>query len=136
MYLFSKLYFFIIFDFFFLFYYIYIFFSFSCIAFGILGALLQKKIRKIISFSTITFVGYYISAFISVDILSIEYSIHYLIIYIINLIGIFIFILKITIDNKSFLDKLSDFNIFLNSNNVLIFIFSVLLFAISGMPPF
>lgn len=136
MYLFSKLYFFIIFDFFFLFYYIYIFFSFSCIAFGILGALLQKKIRKIISFSTITFVGYYISAFISVDILSIEYSLHYLIIYIINLIGIFIFILNITIDNKSFLDKLSDFNIFLNSNNVLIFIFSVLLFAISGMPPF
>lgn len=134
--LFAKLYFFIVIDFFFIFYYLYVFFSFSCIIFGILGALIQKKIRKLIAYSTITFVGYYLSAFIAFDLLTIEYALHYLLIYIFNLIGLFIFLLNTIINDKYFIDKLINLNTLHKSNHLLSFIVAVLLFSISGMPPF
>lgn len=134
--LFSKLYFFISIDFFYFFYYIYVFFSFSCIVFGIFGALVQKKIRKLIAYSTITFIGYYLSAFIAFDFLTIEYSLHYLFIYIFNLIGLFVFLLNTIINDKYFIDKLMNLNTLHKSNSLLALIVSIILFSISGMPPF
>jgi NADH-quinone oxidoreductase subunit N len=134
--LFAKLYFFIVIDFFFIFYYIYVFFSFSCIIFGIFGALIQKKIRKLLAYSTITFIGYYLSAFIAFDLLTIEYALHYLLIYIFNLIGLFTFLLNTIINDKYFIDKLITLNTLHKSNHLLAFVVSVILFSISGMPPF
>lgn len=135
-YLFSKLYFFIVLDFFIIFYYFYIFFSIACIIFGILGGLIQKKIKKLVAYSTITFIGYYISVFIAFDFLTLEYAMHYLLIYLINLIGLFIILLNTIFNNHYFIDKLSDLNVIHKSNNLIAFILSIILFSISGLPPF
>lgn len=136
LYLFSKLYFFVAIDFFFIFYYIYAFFSFSCVIFGTLGALLQRRIKKLLAYSTITFIGYYLSAFVAFDFLTIEYAMHYFIIYLINLTGIFIFLLNFIRDNYYTLDKLSELGYIYKSNGILAMYITVFLFATCGMPPF
>ena len=135
--IFSKLYFFIAIDFFFIFYYIYIFFASACIIFGILGAVLQRKIRKLLAYSTITFIGYYLSSFIALDFFAIEYSLHYFMIYLINLIAIFIFLLNIIYSKSNLIfDKLTDFSCLHKTNSLLSIYSTIYLFAASGMPPF
>jgi NADH-quinone oxidoreductase subunit N len=102
---------------------------------GSIGAILQKKIKKLIAFSTIAFIGYYLSAFITFNLIVVEDAIYYLFIYIINLIGIFIFILNTTFNKNTIINKLNDVNLISKSNNFLSIIFAILLFAISGLPP-
>jgi NADH:ubiquinone oxidoreductase subunit 2 (subunit N) len=104
--------------------------------FGIFGAVIQKKIKKLLVFSTITFIGYYLTGFIAMDLLLVEDVLHYILIYIINLIGVFVFILNYFLNNKYFINKLITLNKLAKENILLSFLITNLVFSISGIPPF
>src|SRR5690606_38246756 len=66
-------------------------FGASCFTmlFGALGGIFQSKIKKIIAYSSITNVGYFLMCLVNSDFFSVHTGLLYFFIYIINLLGIF-----------------------------------------------
>jgi len=103
--------------------------------FGAIGALLQRKIRKLISYSAITMNGFFLFSIINNNSFLLETSVMYLIIYVFTIILLFSLLLNMFIHN-SVIIKITDlFNIY-NNNKIISNIFTILIFSISGIPPF
>lgn len=103
---------------------------------GSFGALSQRKLKKLIGYSAVTVNGFFLFSLINNNILLLEASLMYSIIYIITILLLFALILNIFLNNGNSLLKLSDlYNIYkYNKLTSLILIF--LLFSVSGLPPF
>jgi len=104
--------------------------------FGSIGALSQRKLKKLIGYSAVTVNGFFLFPLINNNILLLEASLMYSIIYIITILLLFAILLNVFINNSHSLVKLSDlYNIYkYNKFTSLILIF--LLFSVSGLPPF
>lgn len=78
--------------------------------FGLFGALIQYKIKKLIAYSSISTVGYILAGLSGDTVLLVQYSIFYLFIYVLNIIPIFIIILNYRINNINCMDNISSFS--------------------------
>lgn len=104
---------------------------------GFLGAIYQKKIKRLIAFSSITTIGYIFIGFLEENYISLSYSIVYLIIYIINTIGLFIIFLNLYLPKFNFfLERLNLLSGFIIKNKLLSFCITILFFSFAGIPPF
>ena len=102
---------------------------------GSVGALLQRKIKKLISYSAITMNGFFLFSLVNNNIILLETSLMYLLIYILTILLFFSLILNIFINNSTLI-KLSDlFNIY-KYNTSLASLLAILFFSVSGLPPF
>ena len=134
--------------FFFLKFYYYLFFDFlklknfilSIVSFltlimGSIGALIQRKLKKLISYSAITMNGFFLFSLVNNNIFLLETSLLYLIIYIFTVLLFFSLILNLFINNETIIKIYDLFNIYKYNKYVSILI-SILFFSISGLPPF
>ena len=118
--------------------FIFTFCGFSSIILGALGGLYQKKIKRLIAYSSINNIGYILISFVYMDFYSIYYIYIYYIIYLMNNIIFFIILLSLSKKNKSifyFIDTLTDLKGLFLLNKPLTLLFSLTLFSLSGIPP-
>lgn len=104
---------------------------------GILGAIQQKKIRRLVAYSSITGTGYYLMAFTLPDLHIIINIFFFIIVYIINIFGLFLcFANLITIDKKLNIERFISLGGLYKYNKYLSFFIILFLFSIAGLPPF
>jgi len=111
------------------------FISVLTLLFGSVGALLQVKIKKLISYSAVTMNGFFLYSIIHNNSYLLETNIIYLIIYVITILLLFTLLLNMYIQYGSVI-KIKDLLNIYNNNNVISNIFTMLIFSISGIPPF
>lgn len=138
LYFFLKLYvyFFINFEFF---QYYFLFFAINCLFFGTFGSIFQRKIRKLIAYSSVNTVGFILLAFSTFDLNSIQQSFFFFFTYLLNLTCLFIILIEIKLvssNNIRTIQKISDFAILSSSNSCFPIFFSICFFFSSGIPPF
>jgi NADH-quinone oxidoreductase subunit N len=104
---------------------------------GALGALYQKKIKRLIAFSSVSTIGYVFIGFIQENILLLSHSFTYFFLYILNSTGLFIVFLNLYNNHSSFfIERLSLLNGLIEKNKILCLSLIVLFFTAAGIPPF
>jgi NADH-quinone oxidoreductase subunit N len=101
---------------------------------GALAALQQKKIKRLLAYSSISHVGFILIGFTSNTFDSIPYILLYIIIYIIMSINLWTSYLSLNINNKP-IKYLTDLSNFFLYNKILSFIIILNIFSMSGIPP-
>lgn len=123
-------------------YYLFLIVSLVSIILGSIGALYQKKIKRLLAYSSITYTGYFllnISLAIS-DITTIFNFILFYLYYIVMLITFFS-IYTIIQDRSNYynyinIDQIKNLNGTFKTNSLLYAIFTLVLFSLAGIPPF
>ena len=110
-------------------------FSMLC---GSIGALYQLQFKRLMAYSSIAHIGYFLTSLVTLDIQVLLYAVNYIFLYIITITIIFGII--INIESKKFntykyMNNLSDFYLFARYNKTLAFIFALSLFSLIGVPP-
>lgn len=101
---------------------------------GTLSTLQQKKIKRLLAFSSITHIGFILIGFTSNNFFNIQFILFYILIYILTNINLWTSYLSLNINNKpiKFITELS--NLFsINKNLALIIIINI--FSLAGIPP-
>jgi NADH-quinone oxidoreductase subunit N len=136
-YVFIKLYFYI----YFFFYENFIIFLFFCsvgsMLIGSIGAIQQKKFRRLMAYSSITGTGYYLMLFIYPDLLMIKHVFFFIFVYLINIFGIFLCFSNIVLmRHKHSIERFSLLSDLLKYNKLFAFALVLFFFSIAGLPPF
>lgn len=104
---------------------------------GTLGALYQKKIKRLLAYSSITTTGYILIPFINENPLILYNIYFYIFSYILSIFSIFIFFINIFLNkNKFYIEQISSLNGYIEINKYNSYILLFCLFSISGLPPF
>ena len=136
-YIFIKLYFYIYFFFYNNFLFFFIFCSFGSMLIGSIGAIQQKKFRRLIAYSSITGTGYYLMVFVFPDFIFIKNVFFFIFIYIMNLFGIFVCFSNLSLIRKTYqLERFSTLANLIKYNRFFSFLLVFFLFSIAGLPPF
>lgn len=101
---------------------------------GSLAALQQKKIKRLLAYSSISHVGFILIGFTANLLDAIPYILLYIIIYIIMSINFWTFYLSLNI-NKKPVKYLTDLSNLFTYNKILSFILILNVFSMSGIPP-
>lgn len=101
---------------------------------GSLAALQQKKIKRLLAYSSISHVGFILIGFTSNLLDTIPYILLYIFIYIIMSINLWTSYLSLNINNKP-IKYLTDLSNLFNLNKILAFIVVLNIFSMSGIPP-
>ena len=102
---------------------------------GSIGALIQRKLKKLIGYSAITVSGFFIFSVINNNIFLIEASIMYLFVYVLSILLFFGIILNLFVKNNNIVFLSDLFNIY-KYNKYISVILVLLFFSVSGLPPF
>ena len=102
---------------------------------GVFGALVQRRIKRLIAYSSISTIGYIIAGISGDSILLTQQSLLYLFIYIINIVPLFIIILNYRINNVQCLDSIRQFTALYSQNAFFFSILCLFLFSLAGVPP-
>ena len=136
-YVFIKLYFYIYFFFYEHFTLFFLFCSIGSMLIGSIGAIQQKKFRRLVAYSSITGTGYYLMLFLLPDLLFIKHIFFFIFIYIINIFGIFICFTNLSLVKEKYqLEKLSLLADLVKYNRFFAFLLVLFFFSIAGLPPF
>lgn len=118
-------------------------FSVLSMALGIIGALFQRRLKRLLAYSSITHVGYFlllICIYLKGHILGISSFFFYYLFYLLNISFIFSILLQNIVYSSSFkkkiLDQLINYRGLYYVNNFQAFLMMVSLFSIAGIPPF
>lgn len=104
---------------------------------GSISALYQKKIKRLIAFSSVGNIGYILVGFLQENPLLLSNAITYFIVYIISTISIFVVFLNLYIKKSNFfLERLSMLSGFMTKNRLLTIILILFFFTAAGIPPF
>lgn len=105
--------------------------------FGTLYALYQRKLKRLLAYSSVTNIGYMITIFLNDNIIGLSNVFLFICIYIINLTGIFILFLNL-FDSKEriFLDNFYKLAGLFNTHKNISVLLILYLFSIAGIPPF
>lgn len=122
--------------------YFFLLFAFCSIIFGALGALFQSKIKRLLAYSAVTHVGYFL-LFIylllkinELNIYLLQLFFTYIFLYLVTNIGIFgILINMYSYIKINHINELFHISKLYKSNWLLCFIFAIFFFSISGIPP-
>jgi NADH-quinone oxidoreductase subunit N len=112
-----------------------IFLAFFSIGLGSLSALFQSNIKRLLSYSAISHMGYALLGILGKSPEGIGSTLIYLIIYMIMTVGIFSCLLNLRKSNH-LIENLSDFSSLGQDNPLLAILFAVFLFSLAGIPPF
>lgn len=110
----------------------------SCISsllIGSIATLRQKKIKRLMAYSSISHVGYILLAFVSNNLMNIQYIIFYLIIYILMTVNLWIVFISLRKNNRP-VKYITDLTNLLENNKMLTMILVFTLFSMMGIPPF
>jgi NADH-quinone oxidoreductase subunit N len=104
---------------------------------GLLGAIYQKKIKRLVAFSSVSNIGYLLIGFIQENPIALSYSIGYLLLYMINITGIFIIFLNLWMPKLNiFMERLTLLSGFIFKNKWLAMMIIFFFFTAAGIPPF
>ena len=104
---------------------------------GLIGALYQKKIKRLIAFSSVSNIGYLIIGFIQENPQTLSYSITYFLLYMINVTGLFLIFLNLYLSKFNFfLERFTLLSGLINKNKGLALCLILLFFTAAGIPPF
>lgn len=99
---------------------------------GVLGALNQTKIKRLVAYSGIAHIGFLVLLFYSSDNLFLELTSFYVIIYSFTLLPIILILMRFFLSNNSFIVELQNSDINNNLENITL---TILLFSLAGVPP-
>lgn len=104
---------------------------------GAIGALYQKKIKRLIAFSGVGNIGYVLIGFLEENPLLFSNAFTYFFIYILSSISIFVVFLNLYLKKTGFfLERFSMLSGFLIKNRLLTVLLVLFFFTSAGMPPF
>lgn len=104
---------------------------------GSIGAIQQKKFRRLMAYSSITGTGYYLMLFLLPDLLFIKHVFFFIFVYIINIFGIFISFSNLSLlITKHKLERFSLLADLVKYNRFFAFLLVLFLFSVAGLPPF
>lgn len=104
---------------------------------GTFGAIYQKKIKRLLAYSSVTSIGYFLLLFISETPMMLVNVYSYIFIYSISLLTVFSIFLQLYLNKKNlYIEQFSSLKgyVFINKYLSVILLFS--LFSIAGIPPF
>jgi NADH-quinone oxidoreductase subunit N len=111
--------------------------SIASMLLGLFSALFQKKIKRLVAFSSVSNIGYLLISFIQESAQSYTYSIIYFIMYMINITGLFsVFLNLYTIKKHYFIERLTLLSGLFIKNKILAICVIILFFTSAGVPPF
>lgn len=136
-YIFMKLYFYI----YFFFYENFIIFLFFCsvgsMLIGSIGAIQQKKFRRLMAYSSITGTGYYLMVFLFPDLALVKNIFFFIFVYIINVLAIFVSFSNLSfIRHKYNIERFSLLADLLKYNRLFAIMIVLFFFGVAGLPPF
>ena len=101
---------------------------------GTLSTLQQKKIKRLLAFSSITHVGFILIGFTSTNLNNIQYILFYIIVYILTNINLWTLYQSLIINNKP-IKYLINLSYIFKINKVIAFIIVINIFSLAGIPP-
>jgi NADH-quinone oxidoreductase subunit N len=104
------------------------------IALGSMGALIQKKVKRLLAFSAVSHTGFVLLALCSGSYLSIKATVFYLVFYAIMTFATFSIVL-ISINQTNFLKYLISWSYLSKRNFCLAITFTLVFFSLAGIPP-
>ncbi len=117
-----------------------LFFSFCSIGsmlIGSIGAIQQKKFRRLMAYSSITGTGYYLMLFLFPDLALIKNVFFFILVYIFNIVAIFVSFSNLSpIRNKYYFERFSLLADLLKYNKLFAIMIVLFFFSIAGLPPF
>jgi NADH-quinone oxidoreductase subunit N len=116
---------------------LFFFSAFASIFFGILYALYQFKIKRLLAYSAITHMGYILFSVSQGSVEGFQAFFIYIFIYVVTSLHVFGVLLSFR-QHKTFykLRKVVDFSFLFRSNFTLALLFSLVLLSFAGIPPF
>lgn len=96
---------------------------------------MQLKIRKLLAYSSISVVGYFLYTFTTFDCFIIAEGFSLIISYYISISFFFILLTNINISNFRTIDSITDFGVLFYNNVWVGTVLSISLFSIAGLPP-
>lgn len=121
-------------------YYLYYFIFISAVLsmfVGAIGALYQKKIKRLIAFSSIGNIGYVLIGFLEENPLLVSHAFSYFFIYVLSSMSIFVIFLNLYLKKTGFfLERFSMLSGFLVKNRLLTVALVLFFFTAAGVPPF
>lgn len=133
--LFARILFFLFFYLFFIWYFILLFSGVGSVFFGALGALIQKKIKRFLAYTSINQVGFVLLGFTGGSLNALYISFIYLFFYLCAIIIFFIIYLTVFLQFGRRLISLFDFNGLSNTSFVISIFLTISLFSMAGIPP-
>jgi NADH-quinone oxidoreductase subunit N len=104
---------------------------------GTIYALYQRKLKRLLAYSSITNIGYIITALLNDNVFGLSNSLLFIIIYLINLICIFILFMNLfDLKNKHYIESFYSLSGLYKTHKNISFLLIVYLFSIAGIPPF
>lgn len=129
-----RFYFQLIFDISFFFCYFFYLISLFSMLIGSLGTLQQKKIKRLLAYSSITHVGFILIGFVSNELFNISFIIFYILIYILTSINLWVSYISLNINTKP-VKYLTDLSNLYQNNKLLSIIIIINIFSLAGIPP-
>ena len=115
----------------------FVFLSVGSMFIGSIGAIQQKKVRKMIAYSSISVTGYYLTYFFVSDILLVRNIFFFIVVYVLSLFGIWMYVTNLKFLSKNFfLERISLYSGLMNYQYFSSLIFLGFFFALGGLPPF
>lgn len=112
------------------------YFSILSIALGTFGALVQKKVKKLIAYSSISSIGYILTGVSSNTVLLLQHSFMFLFIYIFNVLPVFIFLLNYSKQDAHNVNISRSFSGLFIQNKLLFTLYASFFFSLAGIPIF
>lgn len=112
----------------------FVFLSLLSIALGAFAALFQSNIKRVLSYSAISHMGYALFGLLGKTQEGIESVLVYLVLYVIMTVGCFACLLNLRKDGKA-VENLSDLSGLSRDNPVIAGMLAILLFSLAGIPP-
>jgi len=104
--------------------------------FGALYALVEKRLRKFIAYSSINQMGFLLMGLVGGVLQTVEASVLFLIIYVVTNLVLFIILLNTTnVATQKPMLYLSDLNSFAKNNPLYAIFFAIIIFSMAGIPP-
>jgi NADH-quinone oxidoreductase subunit N len=111
-----------------------VFLSIASMLFGAIAAIGQKKIKRLIAYSSIGHIGYALAGVASASNDGIQSSVIYLTIYIVMNLGLFSCLLMLR-RNDNYYESIDDLSGLSKNHPILSFSLLVILFSLAGIPP-
>lgn len=110
---------------------------FSSLLLGTFGALFQKKIKRLLAYSTVTSVGYFLTMFISNNFILINSVYTYIFLYSFSLLTLFSIFLQLYLNKKKlYVENISLLNGYFYNNKFMSLLLLFIFFTLAGIPPF
>jgi NADH-quinone oxidoreductase subunit N len=104
---------------------------------GTFGALYQKKIKRLLAYSSITSIGYFLLLFISESPIMLYHIYSYMLLYSFSLLSIFTIFLQLYSKKQNlYIEQFTSLQGYININKYNAAILLFLFFSIAGIPPF